>query len=603
MQKTEEGTHRRHIRTERIMYAVFAYMIFMFLISFIYKGNKLIKDADIIWKIGLTGQVSTDGGASFTQYSGHNVTGLSKATQLIFEGNFDTDIPEGMQVWLYMGDASCRIWINGECVYSKADANVVWDDFISEGITSDDEIKILLGCNNTYPVNMVFARTLEHIHAGSRFDISKQVLMGNLFYIIIAAVIMVMGIAMIPYGLQLRRGEDRDNYRVMFASAMLLMAGAVSCLFDYTYMGLLADNLYFLKYVAILSPMLVGFFMLRYLGMHMSRPAFKRISRLMCYASIALISLFMILVMLSGSDELAELMLRFYNYMGFAMLTAETAFVILDIRKWAREDVPIMAAALLAACGFLGEMVYFALTGVYFMRVFIVCLFIFTLTEWGTVTFKNIQNSELARRTRELESELTQNQVQMMISQIQPHFLYNALGTIRALCVKDPQTARDAIDSFSKYLRANMDSLNQKGCIPFAKELEHTKCYLYIEQLRFGDLLEVEYDIETTDFEIPALVLQTMSENAVKHGLLAKREGGKLKISTREGSSCYEIRIEDDGVGFDTTKPLDDSRSHVGVANSKQRIAGMCGGSLVIGSKPGQGTTITIIIPKKAEEI
>ena len=92
-----------------------------------------------------------------------------------------------------------------------------------------------------------------------------------------------------------------------------------------------------------------------------------------------------------------------------------------------------------------------------------------------------------------------------MVSQIQPHFMYNALTSIAMMCTIDPETARDATVTFAKYLRGNMDSLKQKAPVPFTQELEHLKKYLYIEKLRFGKKLNVEYDIQAEDFVIPML--------------------------------------------------------------------------------------------------
>jgi sensor histidine kinase YesM len=93
-------------------------------------------------------------------------------------------------------------------------------------------------------------------------------------------------------------------------------------------------------------------------------------------------------------------------------------------------------------------------------------------------------------------------------------------------------------------------------------------------------------------------MLQTIVENAVKHGLMPKKEGGKIEISTIETQNCYEIKVTDNGVGFDTSKPLEEGRSHVGVDNTRQRVVALCQGTMNIGSRVGNGTTVTIIIPK-----
>lgn len=199
------------------------------------------------------------------------------------------------------------------------------------------------------------------------------------------------------------------------------------------------------------------------------------------------------------------------------------------------------------------------------------------------------------------QQELTEKQIAVMLSQIQPHFLYNSLNSIAQLCVKDPKKAETVTVAFSEYLRQNMQSLERKDPIPFGAELEHIKTYLYIEQIRFGRELRVEYDIRATDFTIPALALQPLVENAVKHGVGMKEEGGTVWISAREEPEYYEIRVRDDGVGFDPAGPMKDDRPHVGISNVRRRLEMMCQGRLEIKSVPQEGTEAIIQIPRRTD--
>ncbi len=207
-----------------------------------------------------------------------------------------------------------------------------------------------------------------------------------------------------------------------------------------------------------------------------------------------------------------------------------------------------------------------------------------------------------ARRTAELQKELGDMNMTLMLSQIQPHFLYNALNTIKYLTKKDPKSAETAIVKFSNYLRANMDSLTEKEPIPFKKEIEHVQNYVYIESLRFGDRLNVEYNIEFEDFLIPPLTIQPIAENAIKHGINQKVDGGTLKISTYEDENNIFVLIEDDGVGFDINEQKDDGRSHVGMSNIKTRLKEMLGAQVILKSVEGVGTKVTIVIPKEEEK-
>lgn len=202
------------------------------------------------------------------------------------------------------------------------------------------------------------------------------------------------------------------------------------------------------------------------------------------------------------------------------------------------------------------------------------------------------------RSLLELQARLQEQHTQLMLSQIQPHFLYNSLGAISHLCKKDALLAREAIDSFARYLRINLDSVNQKESVPFSKELEHIRTYLWLEQLRFGDDLTVEYDIQTTDFLLPPLTMQPLVENAVKHGICRTEYGGTVTISTRRLETCVLLTVTDDGAGFDPSQPPPpDGRSHLGIENVRARLASLCGGQLSIESSPGKGTTATITLP------
>ena len=187
----------------------------------------------------------------------------------------------------------------------------------------------------------------------------------------------------------------------------------------------------------------------------------------------------------------------------------------------------------------------------------------------------------------------------MVLTQMQPHFVFNVLNIIYYLCAKDTKLAQTAIDSFSSYLRTNIDSLVSDELAPFSKELEHVKNYLELEKLRFDDELEIEYDIGPADFHIPMLVVQPLAENAVKHGIAKSPNGGKVIIRTVEDFENFYIYVVDNGVGFDTNKTRAyDGRSHIGIDNVRFRIEKRVNGELDIFSTKGKGTTAVITVPK-----
>lgn len=216
------------------------------------------------------------------------------------------------------------------------------------------------------------------------------------------------------------------------------------------------------------------------------------------------------------------------------------------------------------------------------------------------VLFHGETTRQLAEKKLQLaqqETQLTESRISIMLSQIQPHFMYNMLTTIMYLCRTDPEEAEKTVGKFSRYLRANMDSLTLKQCIPFEKEMNHVKTYLSLEKKRFGDKLRVELDINEKDFMLPSLTIQPIIENAVKYGMRKKKEL-KILLKTYSDNDNYYIEIIDNGRGFDVNEVKNDGKSHIGIENVKNRLQMMCGGDLTIDSVAGLGTTVVINIPK-----
>lgn len=205
--------------------------------------------------------------------------------------------------------------------------------------------------------------------------------------------------------------------------------------------------------------------------------------------------------------------------------------------------------------------------------------------------------------SEEKDIKLREQRMSLMLSQIQPHFLYNTLNTITALCRINPKLAEETTVKFSGYLRKNMHNMGKSDTQPFSKELEHTKIYIDIEKLRFGNRVKVEYDIKTEDFNIPTLTLQPLVENAIKHGICNKIQGGTIKISTEKKEKENIIIIADDGIGFEMETVLNDGKVHIGIQNVKERLKSIANAELEITSFIGIGTTVKIIVPKKIKSI
>ena len=182
-------------------------------------------------------------------------------------------------------------------------------------------------------------------------------------------------------------------------------------------------------------------------------------------------------------------------------------------------------------------------------------------------------------RRQELDNE--QLKVDLMLSQIQPHFLFNVLYVIQEICLVDAETASQAIADFSRYLRHNMDSITINNPIPF---------------------LDVRYELDCTDFQLPTLTLQPLVENAIRYGIRKSETGtGTVLITTEEYPEHYEIHVIDDGPGFDPNEKPKDGSSHLGLQNVRERLSRISGGELIITSKTGEGSDLTITLPKSRQ--
>ena len=196
-----------------------------------------------------------------------------------------------------------------------------------------------------------------------------------------------------------------------------------------------------------------------------------------------------------------------------------------------------------------------------------------------------------------LNAELAESRISTMMSQIRPHFIYNTLGSIEQLCKLDPEKAGALVHNFAKYLRGNFGELDNPKPILMSQEMEHVHHYISIENVRFPDMT-FAFEMNSDDFHIPALTVQPIVENAIKHGLMKLSKGGTIRVVSYETDEAYCISVVDDGVGFDTGVLIDE-RKHLGLRNIRERLKVMVNGRLEIESTVGVGTKVLITIPKE----
>ena len=233
------------------------------------------------------------------------------------------------------------------------------------------------------------------------------------------------------------------------------------------------------------------------------------------------------------------------------------------------------------------------------LMVMLIVSMVFTVGITEQVRRLQLEGLRIRQQYQVASERIKWTETALLQTKIKPHFLYNTLTAIEQLCETDSQKAQGAIADFAAFLRSNIDFSTETRLIRIERELANVKHYLSLEQMRFGERLRVEYDIQVGDFLVPPLVVQPMVENAVRHGVTKRQEGGTITIIIKDTSTDYIITVTDDGVGFNPDSDTWTDGYHIGIDNARERLRCQCGGSLHIASKIDVGTVVTLSIPKE----
>jgi sensor histidine kinase YesM len=413
---------------------------------------------------------------------------------------------------------------------------------------------------------------------------------------IIISAILVLGLAGFSYLL------DKSTFKnYLFCGFMILSAG-IFFLFTsksiYLWSDLLIVNT-MLKGISAMAYLLFAFVLLKDL---FSEKAEKAAHILTLLYAVFISSL--IIISLCSK-------VYFYNLLGVwaaGAVVFTAMFMVLSLISLKTSPKKIKIGLLFSIIGIL--ILWLDILAVYFglwqsglaSKIYFLIGFIISAIVFLRIVPKNIKGAEKAKQLEKekitLDAELARNRISTLMSQIHPHFIYNTLGSIEQLCELDPPKAAKLVNDFSKYLRGNFVEIDNTRLIRVSKELEHTEYYIGIEKVRFPDI-EFITEMSCCDFSVPALTIQPIVENAVKHGILKRETGGTIKVKIYETDSSYFISVKDNGVGFDVSELEMDN--HIGLRNIKSRLEAMCGGILHIESIAGVGTKITVELPKEAD--
>ena len=585
---------------------VLIFLILPFVCIGVVKSNDNQATLPVPLEMEFEGEYSYDG-VSWYEYS-ESADISSFDGDVTFRGHFTEEVIEGATLNFFINHIGISVYVNGNMIYMdtptqlksmgrdlmKSMCGQKWSNFICPQITAEDEVEIrfinfhnhgnknaykeaLTNCYMSPPYNPIMENYLEKYI--EPFE--------NLGYGILVVGIMLVGVAVFAKIF----GSDLAAKVTKIAVSTLFMGGYV--LFDVMLVFLMDDSLVVKTYARQMCLMISVFFV----GMlicDMLSGIRRKIANVLVAIS-GVVNAAIIIIAITGKVLMYD--------MGFAwkimQLVVSLALVVLGIleikhnkKNWG--EISICNLVHLAVILDIGEVGYFEyFNGLFYKTAFIIMLF-------GLI-FRGVRGIVNEHRTnaknQKLEMELDNSHTALMLSQIKPHFIYNVLGTIREFCEEEPKKAAELVQKFSMYLRGNFTEMDNQTPVSVAKEIEHVKHYVDIEMIRFPDMM-VEYDIQNDEFLVPALTIQPLVENAIKHGLMGLETAGKVKVSSYETDKYYEVCVQDDGVGFDESV-FYDGKKHIGIANIRRRIEAMCGGNLTIDSVKGQGTTAIIRIPKE----
>src|SRR5215831_1631479 len=241
--------------------------------------------------------------------------------------------------------------------------------------------------------------------------------------------------------------------------------------------------------------------------------------------------------------------------------------------------------------GFLGGWRQVLISGLYTL------LFVALFTG---ISFARVFYLEAVARARAVEqtrAELAQAELRALRAQIHPHFLFNALNSIAALIAVNPRAAEETTTQLADVFRYTLRA-SGKEVVPLGEELEFLRTMLAIEHTRFGDRLHVVEDLEpgVESVPVPSLLLQPLVENAVRHGLAPRSEGGTVRIAARRDGDLLRVTVEDDGVGMSSEASPRGNGFGLHAVRERLRVAGPPH-ALDVDSSPGRGTRITVTLP------
>ena len=574
-------------------------------------------NAALVAQVRFEGEYRIGDGEWHDIVDGEHIT--STKGDVALRGNFHMYAPDGEYVGIYRGEIPVAFYLNhinltfyenpGEpyvidaenSIFGDSSCGAVWTAYALTS-ESDEDIEILIHNPHKYGNENAIDEMLSGIALWSGIDFEKEVLdvgatqrgIGLLFVIVS---LMILGIALFSTLIHVK------NTRIIWT------LGGLS-LFAGIYFAFSARGVYFWNESIVSNTTILGASMMFYtLFLSMIIVCILKGTRRVGGLTVILLGIvnavFFVLPIISD--------ILFYDtWIWWIAVQIIANFVLAGclIKEFCASKTKlkwIYAGAILPLIAFAADVVG-TWIGVWQGGLISQCVFSAMFIVALIMVLKLIPNNiNAVAKAKELEmekivlnAELAESRISTMMSQIRPHFIYNTLGSIEQLCELDPTKAGELVHDFAKYLRGNFGELDNPKPILMSQEMDHVHHYVNIENVRFPDMT-FTFEMNSEDFRLPALTVQPIVENAIKHGLMKLQKGGTIHVISYETETDYCVSVVDDGVGFDTTLMLDE-RKHVGLRNIRERLKAMVNGTLEIESTVGVGTKVLIKIPKEANK-
>ena len=534
-------------------------------------------------------------------------------------GNFHMLTPDGEYIGIYREEMPVAFFIDHinltfyeagnepfvfdaeNPLYGDSGCGVRWEAY-SLTSNSNETIEILIHNPHSFGNETAIDEMLSSLALWAGINFEKGVLIGgesqrNVGMLLVLVSVVFLGIALFSSLIHIK------NSRIIWLMGlMVLFAG-----FYFVYSS---DGISFWNESIVSNTTILGFSMIFYmLFLSMGISCFLKTTKRVCELAVILLcvsdAVFLILPIITD--------VYFYDTWIWWIVMQTAANIVISVclikefigseekKRW------LYIGAFLPLLAFLGDAVA-TWIGVWDGGMISKYVFIILLVVTIIMVLKLIpHNINAAAKAKELEMEritlnaqLAESRISTMMSQIRPHFIYNTLGSIEQLCKLDPPKAGNLVHNFAKYLRGNFRELDNPKPILMSQEMEHVHHYISIENVRFPDMT-FTFEMNCDDFRIPALTVQPIVENAIKHGLMKLSRGGTINVVSYETDTDYCISVTDDGAGFDTSVLIDEKK-HMGLRNIRERLRVMVNGNLDIQSTVGVGTKVIITIPKEADK-